>query len=421
MTALAGMLMPVATLPLLKPQEVSDSSSSSGSSATTAYEVTAVQVGDVGTVPETRGLYSRTRPTPDGGTSLITPLIMDPTVPGRMWSQGVKYAQLGYGPVDGSVFTPVGGARLPGGNAITGLFASPTHLWATMGPMTPGKGSVWRSPLPAASFTGSTGHGLSFTKVFDLVDPPSGITVGDNAYWRNSSLATDATGQRVMLLEYGTVITGGPSAYFSIDAGTTWTKVKTWAKAKHGHAVRWHKGQWWVQLGDTGFSDLGVWSAPDSEPFMWRRRSTYQMATSDSAEYGINIFPITVNGIEKMVVEADTLSNFGPLFLPTGTPDNQRSFIPSARLPIEHKGTMRQLTYDPETGNLYWYQTCELGVLNTTDSIWMLAPPYTQPILLESFPYQGAGGETQGDPVIYGDYLWLGRNCIRKELTMTQV
>ena len=384
----------------------------------------------VPSVPEVqkRGLYARSRPTPDVNGHTITPLAMDPNVPGRMWSQGTRFGQLGYGPVDGSGFTAIGSHNLDfgGGKGIIGAHFSSTHMWATTGPMQSKQGAVWRSPLPVASFSGAYDHGLSFTKVFDLAAPPSGITVGDNAYWRNSVLATDPTGQKVLLGEYGNVVTGGASLYYSTDSGGTWTKMSPWPNSKHIHAVRYFTdltpgagGEWWVQIGDANFADLGMWSCKDDGLWNWERRSARTLDGVD--HYGINMFPIeTAPGVVKMVTESDTVANHGPTFLPVTQATGPREFTTSGALPAAQKGTMRQLTYDPETGNLYWYQTSELGALNTTDSIWMLPPPYTEPILLEEFPFLG-GGETQGDPVIWGDYLWLGRNRIRKELTTAQV
>ncbi|MEO9246474.1 pyocin knob domain-containing protein [Citricoccus nitrophenolicus] len=377
--------------------------------------------GGGGSPLELRGLYERTRPTPDGSdTGLITPLAMDPNVPGRMWSQGARFGHLGYGPVSGETFTRVEGSQtgLPQDRAITGLHFSATHLWATMGPMEAGKGTVWRSPLPNADMSG--GHGLTFTQVFDIENPPAGITTDVNAFWRNASLATDETGQRVMLLEYGLTLVNGPSVFFSADAGDTWDQVHTFSTARHGHGIKYRDGEWWVQNGDAGWEGTGMWSAADSEPFVWERRSVYLHHTG-KVEHGINFQWIPMpNGTEKMVTESDTLQDYAPLFLDTDPNTGPRHWVISDQMPVEYHGTIRQLTYDRDTGNLYYYQTSETGKMNDTDSIWMLPPPYTKAILLEVFPHAD-GFEAQGDPVIWGDYYWHGKNRIRKELTTGQV
>ena len=81
-----------------------------------------------------------------------------------------------------------------------------------------------------------------------------------------------------LTLEYSVApITGGTSIYRSGDSGATWTKVKTWANAKHGHAVKAIGGVPWVMLGDYpgGFTDIGLWSASDAAAGLWTRRSRF--------------------------------------------------------------------------------------------------------------------------------------------------
>jgi hypothetical protein len=241
--------------------------------------------------------------------------------------------------------------------------------------------------------------------MFDIAAPPGGITCGANAFLFPASLATDTTGAKVMLLEYGTTVTGGPSAYYSSDSGATWTKVKTFTDAKHAHAVKFINGLFWATFGDAGFAGLGLYSCDPAAPTVWTRRSIYGEGSGGNTLYGIGMFPLTYNGRTVIVIESDSATNVGPLIFPSTATSGQRAMLPTVTLPPFSSGTMRQLTLDTATGNLFWFQSSESSQLNTVDAIWMMPPPYTAAVLLEEITVNNIA---RGNPVIYGDYFWLG-------------
>jgi len=264
---------------------------------------------------------------------------------------------------------------------------------------------------------------LSFTKVFDLTGMaagPSGGAVngGVNAFFRNSCFAV--SGSSAYLVEYGSVITDGPSCYYSSNittataADVSWSNVKTWANSKHAHAVKIIGGVPWVTHGDSTFTDLGVWTATNAAAGTWNRRSQYGELNNGNMQYGINMVTMTIDGVPVVAMEYDGYGPSGPLVHPSQDPTKPMVTTPICTLPLPYIGSMRGLTLT-EDGNLMWYTTSEGGAIGTTGSIWLLGAPYRQAVLLETFDDSAAPLETVGDPVESGNFIWFGRDRIRKE------
>lgn len=352
----------------------------------------------------TQDLYERTQPTPDGGYS-IRPLAVDPNVSGRIWAVGTQFAQIGWSDDHGETFTAETASPASG---IQQLLFGASYAWLLNATGSAGIGQLWRSPLPD-----SNGNGLSWTSVFDLDNPPGGLTTGDNASLRNSCVAV--SGANVYLLEYSTAtITGGPSLFYSSDSGANWSKPKTWTNGKHGHAVQVIGGVPWVMIGDSTFTDLGLYNATTAAATTWNRRSLYGEANDGNTLYGINFHPMTVQGQSVIVSEYDGNHNGGPLVFCTQSISKTKALLPTCTLPAAYAGTMRGLTETSE-GNLMWVQTGENAAVGPLDSIWIARPPFTAPVLLESFTSANTLG-TIGDPVEDGDYVWFGTYRCRKEL-----
>lgn len=381
-------------------------------SLSAAYVTQAQASGIPSAAAVTQGLYARTIPTPNVGNS-IRPIIGaggDPAAPGRVWAVGSAFGQIGYTDDHGGTYVA---KSKPGTQAIQGAVIANGYMWVLTSANTAKSGQLWRSPAPAAD-----GSGLSFTLIFDLAAPPSGLTTGDNAAFRNSCVAV--SGANVYLVEYGvTTITGGPSIYYSADSGATWSKPKTWANGKHCHAVKVIGGVPWVMIGDGGFSDLGLWIATAANAGAWVQRSLYGEALGGNTHYGINMLPTTIEGQAMVLSEYDGNRAHGPLVFPSQAINVTKALLPQCTLPGAYVGTMRQMTLTSE-GNLMWVTTGEGGSVGPLDSVWIARPPFTIPVLLEALPAAAATFGTMGDPVEDGDYVWFGTSRCHKELFVGQ-
>lgn len=357
----------------------------------------------------TQGLYARSAPTPAGAALGVVALAKDPNIAGRIWLQGLDFAQIGYSDTNGdtwnSKFLPPAGSSA----GVQELSFAGGYAWILQGPLAAKSGSLWRSPLPD-----SAGNGWAWTKVLDLAAPPAGISTGDKSTFRNACVAVNGT--NVYLVEYSVAqVTGGPSCYFSSDSGATWTKVKTWANGKHCHAVKVIGGVPWVMIGDGGFTDLGLWNATTPGATLWAQRSLYGESSGGNTNYGINFFPINVANLPMIVAEYDGNRNFGPLVFPSQAIGVAKALIPTCQIAPSYMGTMRQLTYTSE-GNLMWLHTGESGAVGPTDSVMIAkGPHFTQAVVLETAPANTTFGGTLGNPVEAGDYIWFNKQRVRKE------
>lgn len=352
------------------------------------------------------GLFTRTKP--GAGVSGITTgfyaLAKDPSVAGRIWGNGLDFSTLGF-TTDGTNYTAK--TLHPGSGAMHQLLFTASHAWLVTGPNLDRQGQVWRSPLPDED-----GNGLAWTLMFDLAAPPAGIATGVNSFFRPQCLAV--AGANVYLLEYGSTVTGGPSLYYSANTGTTWTKVKTWANAKHGHALHVVGGVPLVMLGDSGasFTDIGLWRATTAAATAWSRISQYGESSGGNTLYGINFQPVTVNGKSMLAIEYDGALNLGPLLFPdSGATAQVWPLLATFELPPAYYGTMRCLTLTSE-GNLMWVQTAENGTFGPNDTVWISEPPFTDPVLLDTF---ATSTMFLGDPIEDGDYVWFGHYRCHKE------
>lgn len=362
----------------------------------------------------TDGTYTRTT------TGTFRGMAVDPGVSGRVW--GVDGTDIVYRDSDGGGASVVAIARPSAQSVIQIEFTGSFAFFLTTS-STDRSGQLWRSPLPAAD-----GTGLSFDspngKLFDL----TGLTTtvagevdgGVNSYFRNQCFTTDNGGQQGYICEYGTTVTGGPSIYYNanINVGNVssvlWAKRQTFADAKHAHAIKWINGRPWMTLGDAGFSDLGVWVG-GANGASWVRRSLYGPDNGGTYDYGINLFPITIESAPVIISEFDGYGPAGPLVHGSQTATVNRPTRRLCDLPIPYYGSMRALTITSE-GNLMWLTTAENGALGDFDSIWIAKPPFGRPILLESF----ASANTLG--TIYnatesGDFVFFGTSrCLKPAL-----
>jgi len=359
--------------------------------------------------PGVQGLYTRVKPGTgvSGITTGMYALAKDPSVSDRVWGVGLDFGHLGFSNSAATAWTPkVDTTALGASGAIHQLLFTGTHLWMVSGSNASQNGKVWRSPLPDAS-----GNGLSFTLMFNLAAPPNGLTSGVNSFFRPQCLAV--SGANVYLLEYGTTVTGGPSIYYSADTGMNWSKPKTWANAKHGHAVHVINGGAVVMLGDSGSTDLGLWRATAvNGTGTWNRIGQYGEAAGGNTLYGINFQAVTVSGKAMLAIEYDGALNLGPLLFPD-TAGNATIWplLKTFDLPAAYYGTMRCLTVTSE-GNLIWVQTAENGAFGPTDTVWISTAPFTTAVLLDSFT---TSSMFLGEPLEDGDYVWFGYYRCHKE------
>lgn len=366
----------------------------------TSEEISAAFVGRLDVV---QGLYQRT-------AISWRALTVDPTVAGRVWGQDAS--GISYRDMDGGAAKVVKSA-LPSAQSAVQMILTPTHAFLVTSGNASRLGQVWRSPAPDAN-----GDGIVWTKIFDLTGgtttPTEGVDGGENSYFREQSLAIE--GQQAYILEYGATITGGPSIYYTANIFATsmlWTKRHTWVNGKHGHGIRRIGATVYAMIGDAGFSDAGLWRAPDvGTP--WARASIYGEAAGGNTFYGINIHPVTIDGAPVILTDNDTKQHASVLLF--GDQSNRTlPLIRFATAPIPYGlGTVRQVTVTSE-GNVWWVQTGENGAVAPYDSIWMarLDRPDV-PVMLEAMPSTNALG-TLGPSVESGDYIFIGINRVRKE------
>jgi hypothetical protein len=370
----------------------------------------------------TQGLYTRT------STGSFRALAVDPSVAGRVW--GISSGGIGFLPNNGT------GSRVdkvanPSAYSVQQLVFSSAFLFLVAGGGGSRQGQIWRSPLPDAN-----GDGLSFTKIQDLTGMALGTAGsaadgGENSSFRNACLAI--SGQLGYYCEYGVanggVVTGGPSVYYCANlhvanpASILWTLRRTFTGAKHCHAVKSINGYPWVMIGDastpsTTYDEIGLWNANDPNAGAWAQRSLYGEARGGNGLYGINLHALTVNGHPLIITESDQKAGYGPLVWNSQVMTAQLPLRPTCEIPAPYKGTMRGLTITSE-GNLMWVTTGENGAVGPYDSIWIAKPPFTVPVMLESFASNNTLG-TIGDPVESGDNVFFGPFRIRKEKFLGQ-
>lgn len=366
----------------------------------------------------TQGLYARTIPTHAslGGTT-FSPVINDPNVPGRIWGQrnGTSFGHVLWSDDHGVTVGDAGSLPAGGTAGLPSMEFGSSYVFITQGPGgTARDGTLWRSPLPAAN-----GSGLSWTKVFDLASPPSGVTTGDNSIFKAGGLAVNGT--NVYLAEYSLgsgASTGGPRLYYSADSGATWSTVKQWANAKHCHDVRVINGVPWVSMGDpgAGLTDIGLWSATSAAATTWNQRNLWTEAVGGNTYYPIGFFGATVAGTPMIFLESDGDKNLGPLVFPTqSTGSTKRAFHELCRIPFPLLGTMRSLTLTSE-GNLMWLHTGENGAVGPWDSVCIAkGPNFSEVVILEQIASSGSVLIATRKPVEDGPYVWIGTSRITKE------
>lgn len=360
-----------------------------------------------------KGLFTVSQPSASGMTTGFYALAMDPNVPGRVWGNGRDFSTFGY--YEPATNTYVAKTLHPGTGAMHELQFSiasgggaTSYAWLMTGANASRDGQLWRSPLPDAN-----GNGLVWTKVLDLSAMPGGLTSGANSCFRPQCFAVAQNGAswHVHALEYSIAagVTGGPSYYYSPDAGATWTKPKTWANAKHGHSVYVINGAPVVMLGDAGFAELGLWRATSMTGAAWSPRISKTLAQGGNELYGIGAVAGTLNGNPVLFFEPDTDEGWGLLVFPGGATTAQIwSLRPAYRMPSRYFGTVRSLTPTPAS-DLIYVVTTEDGAFGThDDTVWISkADEHTAPVLCGSLgppssrPYGRAVSEGNG-------YVWFG-------------
>lgn len=354
-----------------------------------------------------QGRYARVA-TGNGGQTMRA-LAADPSVAVRIWAVGTSFGQVGISDDDGLSFTNKTANPDANSYGIQQLTFTSSHAWLLTGGNGSKQGRLFRSPLPNAS-----GNSLVWTAMFDLAAPPNSLTAGVNSNFRNSCFASAADESAMYLVEYsGSPITGGPSLYYSADGGTNWSKPQTWANGKHAHAVKIIGGVPWVMIGDSTFTDLGLWCATTAAASSWSRRSLYGELSGGNMLYGINFFTMSIGGQTMIVAESDGHYSYGPLFFMSTSLTASGALLPLCTIYQPYVGTMRGLTLTSE-GNLMWVTTGESGAVGPLDSIWISKPPFSTPVLCESFAAGTLG--TINDSVERGSYVYFGTYRVTKEL-----
>jgi hypothetical protein len=378
--------------------------SSANWNLSTSYAGLDVQLSRPTKAKVTQGLYARVV---THGRALAT----DPSVAGRVW--GATSGGISFWDASGGARTDA--TPLPSTQSPVQMIFGTSFVFLVTSGNADRLGQVWRSPLPAAN-----GTGLVWSKLFDLTGGTTtvagGVDGGVGSYFREQSFAIN--GNEGYILEYGGTVTGGPSLYYSANVNVAtpssilWTKRNTWANAKHGHGVAVVGGVPWAMFGDAGFSDLGLWRATASNAGTWNKLSLYGEAEGGNTLYGINIIPVTIDGQPVVITDNDTKT--GASVLGYNTQGNIRlPFVPLLRVPMPYHGTVRSLSLTSE-GNLMWVQTGEAGAVGALDSIWISKAPFTEPVLLESFPSNNTLS-TLGMKVESGNYIFFGTYRITKE------
>ena len=215
-------------------------------------------------------------------------------------------------------------------------------------------------------------------------------------------------------------IPGGPSVYQSSNIGgaagsITWTKRKTFEQGKHIHSVRLIGGLPWVGVGDLTptYKDNGIWVGNSATvPTLWNQRSL--TPSGGVSKEPINMIPATLDGQGVVLCESDSSFRDGPLLFADATGTVNRVLERTCTIPQPYAQTMRQLTLDTTTGNIYWFGTGEAGAVGPTSCIWMSRAPYTVPVLLEDVG-SALDSETAGDGVVSNGYFWIGTHRCRVE------
>jgi hypothetical protein len=287
--------------------------------------------------------------------------------------------------------------------------------------------------LPAGGFTGAQ-HGLTvsvpgagaaggtLTGVIQRIFSSTKAQLDVAAQTSSTGATITFSGSLTSLDIYG-----GPTFRYCANpcaasaASVVWTAPKNWVFARHAHAVKIVGGVPWVSLGDFPYpqdayasapptTHVGLWAATDATAATWNQK----MSPSAYAPYdAINFFPITVGGQPCIVMESDSKSAVGPVFLPTQS--NAAGTVPpftslGVQLPVVT--TMRCLIPTSE-GNLMWYGTGEGGGVGPVDGIFIAAAPFDTPILLEQV---AAGTATSPlNAVELGPYVFMGNLRIVKE------
>lgn len=222
-------------------------------------------------------------------------------------------------------------------------------------------------------------------------------------------------------------IPGGPNLYKCTNPGAAnpasiaWSKAWTFRNGKHIHAVQLHGGLPWVGIGDLSpvFPGNGIWIGNHAtNPTLFQRRSLGP--TGEVPRDPINMLRVQDDtGRWVIACESDSSYRDGPLIFSDATGTGNRVLEASCTIPQPYTQTMRGLTYDPATRNLYWFGTSEGGALGPTSCIWMARAPWTVPVMLEDVGSE-MDSQTVGDGVVSNGYLWMGTYRIRVEKFLDQ-
>ncbi|MEO5949839.1 MAG: hypothetical protein ABIQ04_00150 [Candidatus Saccharimonadales bacterium] len=242
----------------------------------------------------------------------------------------------------------------------------------------------------------------------------------------NTPAATDSSAATITFTNTtlgAGVCVGGPAIYhsaniFTATAGSvTWTLSKQWPQAKHGHAVKIIGGYPWVSLGDMGgtaqpyiqFPDIGISRATSlTSPTVWSNPGVAGSGGSGTTRDVISFFPVTFNGKTVIVGESDGSINDGPLVFPSAAPGVSAAVTALHQIPFVYGQTMRSMGLTPEN-NLIWAGVSENGAHGTADSLWMSAPPFDTPHLLEDVNSATLiSSQILSDAVISNGYWWAG-------------
>jgi hypothetical protein len=358
---------------------------------------------------------------------------------------------LALGPGSGAASAPAGStlrnsslAIDPSGQAFVLTYGGPaaTNQFTTLadGIMQAGSNRLCSPGTPfTASHIGLTitvagagAAGGTYTGIIQSVDPACANIAVMSAPAQTAVTAAAVTFPSVALSS--AVVAGGPCVYhssniFTATAGSViWTKRKTFPFAKHGHAVKIISGLPWVSLGDMGgvtaqsYPDIGLWTATSlTSPTTWNQRTINGLRQGGGPFYDyINFFPTTWTGRPVILGESDADFGCGPLMHASQTATDNRAPIPLMQMPLGYTQTMRTLTLTPE-GNLLWAGVTENALHGSSDCVWMSAPPFDTPYLVEDTNSTSTlSGEILCNPVVSNGYCWLGTYRIRYDKLLGQ-